>query len=62
VVLDVVKRDPEDNRILECSQASGSDYIVTKDKDLLDLKVYAGARIIKPHPFLSLVKQHVYER
>jgi uncharacterized protein len=62
VVLDVVKRDPDDNRILECSQASRSDYIVTKDKDLLDLKVYAGAGIIKPHQFLTLVKQHAYER
>ena len=56
VELDVVKRDPDDNRILECSQASQSDYIVTKDKDLLDLKHYAGARIIKPDQFLALVQ------
>jgi putative PIN family toxin of toxin-antitoxin system len=37
VELDVVKRDPDYNRVLECAQSSGSDYIVTGDKDLLDL-------------------------
>ncbi|MBV9678019.1 MAG: hypothetical protein JO185_16905 [Acidobacteriaceae bacterium] len=37
-----------------CSQAERSDYIVTKDKHLLDLNIYAGARIIKPHEFLSV--------
>ena len=56
IELDVVKRDPDDNRILECAQASGSDYVVTGDKDLLDLKHYAGARIVKPKEFLSLVR------
>jgi uncharacterized protein len=46
--LEVVKRDPDDNRILECAQASKSRYIVTSDKDLLELSVYEGAEIIKP--------------
>lgn len=57
VELDVVKRDPDDNRILECSLASRSDYIVTSDKDLLDLKQYGGAGIIKPIEFLALLRQ-----
>lgn len=55
--LDVVKRDPDDNRILECAQASRSDFIVTSDKDLLDLKVYAGAMIIQPSAFLAILQQ-----
>ena len=58
VELDVIKRDPDDNRILECAQASGSDYIVTWDKDLLDLQRYAGADIIPPQRFLSILSQH----
>ncbi len=52
-----VCRDPDDDRILECSQASRSDYIVTSDKDLLDLKQYAGARIVKPPDLLTLLVQ-----
>lgn len=56
VELDVLKRDPDDNRILECAQSSGSDYIVTGDKDLLDLRQYAGARILKPSEFLSVLQ------
>lgn len=58
VQLDVVKRDPDDNRVLECAQASGSDYIVTGDKDLLELEKYAGARILRPGEFLSLLRYH----
>jgi putative PIN family toxin of toxin-antitoxin system len=57
VQLNVVDRDPDDNRILECAQSSGSDYIVTGDKDLLDLKHYAGARILKPADFLTLLQK-----
>lgn len=57
VELDVIERDPDDNRILECSQASKSDYIVTADKDLLDLKTYAGAAIVKPGEFLAVLQQ-----
>lgn len=56
IELDVVKRDPDDNRVLECAQVSRSDFIVTWDKDLLDLKRYAGADILNPQRFLSLLK------
>lgn len=35
--LDVVKDDPSDNRILECAKATGSEYAVTGDDDLLRL-------------------------
>ena len=52
VDLNVIERDPDDNRILECSQA---DLIVTSDKDLLDFGVYAGADIIRPGKFLEMI-------
>lgn len=58
VRVEVVERDSDDNRILECSQTSGSDYIVTGDKDLLDLKQYAGARIVRPAEFLAILQAH----
>jgi len=56
VRLEVAKRGPDDDRVLECSQSSGSDYIVTGDKDLLDLQRYAGATILKPAEFLKLLQ------
>ena len=62
VELNVIQRDPDDNRILECNQASRSDFIVTSDKDLLDLRVYAGASIIKLGEFLSTMPYRLPER
>jgi predicted nucleic acid-binding protein len=56
VELDVVKRDPDDNRVLKCAQSSSSDYIVTGDNDLLDLEHHSGARILRPAEFLALLK------
>ena len=38
-----VTGDPDDNRILECALAAGSDCIVTYDQDLLRLGETAGS-------------------
>ena len=38
---DVMRDDPADNRILECTVADGSDYIVTGDNHLLKLGQFA---------------------
>jgi putative PIN family toxin of toxin-antitoxin system len=51
--LDVVKEDPDDNRILECALAAGSDFIVTHDKDLLRLGEYGGIEIVRAVEFLQ---------
>ena len=53
-VIDVVKEDPADNRILECARAAGSDFIVTGDKDLLRIRQYAGIQIVSVSDFLDL--------
>jgi predicted nucleic acid-binding protein len=45
--------DPDDDRVLECAVTTGSDYIITNDKDLLRLKEYAGIRIVTPVQFLE---------
>ena len=50
--LDVVKSDPDDNRIVECALESGSEVIVTNDKDLLRMKEYQGIRMVKVLDFL----------
>src|SRR5438046_1679842 len=50
--LDVVKSDKDDNRIVECAVESGSEAIVTHDKDLLQMKEYQGIRVVKVLDFL----------
>ena len=52
VRLDVVKDDPDDNRILECAVHSRSEAIITHDKDLLRMKSYHGIRMMKINEFL----------
>jgi predicted nucleic acid-binding protein len=56
--LDVIKEDPDDNRILECATTAGSDYIVTYDNDLLRLSEYAGIKIIRAVDFLRRGQEH----
>jgi len=49
--IDVVKDDPDDNKVIECAIESSSDYIITYDKHLLKLKDYKGIKIITPEEF-----------
>jgi uncharacterized protein len=54
-VLDVVKDDPDDNRVLECAVAGKADYIVSGDRHLLKLKAHAGIPILTARQFLDAV-------
>ncbi len=56
IEIDVIKADPDDNKILECAVTSGASYIVSGDKHLLDLKEYGKIKIIKPIAALDLLK------
>lgn len=47
----IVKRDAEDNKILECALAGEGDLIVTLDQDLIKLKSFKGIGIIHPKTF-----------
>ena len=49
--LDIVKRDPADNKILECAISGQADLIVTMDQDLIKLKNFRGIAIIHPKTF-----------
>jgi predicted nucleic acid-binding protein len=55
--LDVVKEDPDDNRILECAVEAESDFIVTGDKHLLRMGVFRQLRIVTPAEFLQIAQQ-----
>jgi putative PIN family toxin of toxin-antitoxin system len=46
-------RDEPDNRLLECAEAVGADFIVTGDKHLLFLKHFQESHVIKLSDFLK---------
>lgn len=49
-----VCRDPEDNFVLELAETVKADYLITRDKDLLELpqKEWKNTKIVKPEEFL----------
>lgn len=51
----VIKRDPDDNRVLECAKAAGAGFIVSGDEHLLALKEYEGIIIYSPAEFITLL-------
>jgi len=55
--LDVIGRDPSDNRFLECAVAASASYIISGDDHLLVLGEYRGIVILKPADFLLVMKQ-----
>lgn len=46
--VNIVKRDPQDNKILECALAGEADLIVTMDQDLIELKNFRGIGVVHP--------------
>ena len=56
--LNIVKDDPDDNKIIECAVEGSADYIISQDNHLLNLKEYKGIKIIKPEEFLSLISNN----
>jgi putative PIN family toxin of toxin-antitoxin system len=48
-------RDDDDNRILECAMAGDARFIVTGDRDLLDLPVVSQYTILKVDAFLQIM-------
>jgi predicted nucleic acid-binding protein len=48
-------RDPEDDKFLAAAVQAHAGYVVTGDKDLLDLKALRGVRIVKPVYFLRTI-------
>jgi putative PIN family toxin of toxin-antitoxin system len=46
IKLNVIERDPGDNKILECALEAKADLIITADKDLLILKEFNSIKII----------------
>lgn len=57
--LAVVSADPDDNKIIECAVSGQADYIISGDKDLLDLKKYQQIGILPPAAFLKMLLRSI---
>jgi len=44
-------RDKDDDNVLACALEADADYLVTGDKDLLQMKAFRGILIITPRGF-----------
>ncbi len=49
-------RDPKDDKFLATAVAGQSSYLVSEDKDLLDIREYQGVLIITAATFLSMLE------
>ncbi len=49
----VIKKDPDDNRILECALAADADLIISGDNHLLELMKYKNIQIVSPSEFFE---------
>ena len=54
-VLVEVCRDPNDNFVIETAVISKSKYIVSGDRDLLELKAYKGIKFVSPADFVRML-------
>lgn len=54
--LDVIKEDPEDNKVLSVAIEGKADYIVSGDSHLLGLKSYKGIEIITPRRLCEIME------
>lgn len=55
--VDVITKDPEDNKILACAISCNADYIVTGDKHLLELKEYENVEIVTAKVFVEIIEK-----
>jgi len=52
-----VCRDPNDDKFFECAVAGHAGYIVSEDKDILDVGTYPGITTLTAGKFLDLISE-----
>jgi len=53
----LVSRDPKDNKFIATASKAKADYLVSEDRDLLDLKESQGVKIINTETFIGLLEE-----
>ena len=51
-----IVRDPADNKIISAALEGKADYIMSRDRDLLDLKEYQGIQIVTTEEFMGILR------
>jgi uncharacterized protein len=62
IPVNILSRDPTDNKFLECALASQADYLITGNTRHFPLKKFQGTRIINPKDFIDLIGQSIPSR
>ncbi|MDE0468222.1 MAG: putative toxin-antitoxin system toxin component, PIN family [Candidatus Poribacteria bacterium] len=52
----VIERDPKDDMIISCAIAASANYIISRDRDLLDLGNYQQIQIVTPEEFIQILR------
>lgn len=55
--IDIIKDDPDDNKILECAISAGVGYIISGDDHLLSLSEYKSIKILSPQELIQLIEK-----
>lgn len=55
--VNVVKDDPDDNKIFACAVDGGADFVVSEDKDLHRVGTYRSIQVVKKQAFLALLEE-----
>lgn len=55
--ISVIERDPKDDMIIACAVAASANYIVSRDRDLLDLGNYQHIQIVTPEDFMPTLRK-----
>lgn len=53
--LNIVEKDPDDNKFIECAVALKAEFIISGDKALLAIKDYIQIKIVTPKAFLMML-------
>lgn len=56
--LQIVKRDPDDNIVINAAHDGNADYIVSGDKDIKDLKNFKGIKIVSAAEMLQMLDKN----
>ena len=56
--ISIIERDPKDDMIIACAIAASADYIVSRDRDLLDLRKYQHIQIVSPEDFMPILREN----
>lgn len=53
----VIKKDPSDDKVLECAVAAKAHFIISGDRHLLDLGGFRGIKIVNPAESFRIFKK-----